>query len=175
MNAISPIDAPTADRRWFEATNAANAWRGRCLNTFARAEAAVSETLLAMSGVGGRGSGVKLPYLVGQKFETLAAAIGPEGPFASEGQVVANTLAGFRTYDHLRAFLCHGDGKIALDQRGAWLLVMRLPTFGSKLPERTFYVAFQKEADELALELGNAGKRLGQQLCKLRADLTSKP
>jgi hypothetical protein len=56
MNALSPIDAAVDDSAWGKAIGAVNEWRGHSLHCFAQAEAAVSETLLAMASVADRGA-----------------------------------------------------------------------------------------------------------------------
>lgn len=82
MNTISSIEL-TLPREPFEAARAAaSAWRGRCLDVFARSEAAVTETLLVLVGVDGRGNALKLPHLVGQRYDALSKAVGAGGVFA---------------------------------------------------------------------------------------------
>lgn len=61
---------------------------------------------------------VRLPHLVGQRFEELANLIGPAGAFALEGKASAAALSTFRAHESLRTSLCHGVGKIVLDQQG---------------------------------------------------------
>ena len=85
MNAISSIDLPIEDLAWERAIAAVNAWRGNALQYFAQAEAAVSETLLAMAAVPEKGSAVRLRRLVGHRFEDLRAAVAGDGPFAAVG------------------------------------------------------------------------------------------
>ena len=69
MNAITLIET-TLPRVPFEAArDAAAAWRGRCLDVFARSELAVTETLLILAAVDERGPPLKLPHLVGQRYD----------------------------------------------------------------------------------------------------------
>ena len=63
----APIAIPLEDR-FGPATEAINAWRGRCLMLFARAEASVSEALVMKAGDPGK---PMLPLLVGQRFAAL--------------------------------------------------------------------------------------------------------
>ncbi|AZO59682.1 hypothetical protein EJ078_10875 [Mesorhizobium sp. M1A.F.Ca.IN.022.06.1.1] len=152
---------------------AANAWRGRCLDLFARSEAAVSETLLVLANSSRHGAVVKLPHLVGQRFEELATLIGPTGAFASEGKASAAALLAFRPHEGLRASLAHGVGKVVLDQQGGWLLVLRTLAFRSKQPQRTVLVIEQNEADEIVKSLQTTGRRLVSELGNLRHTLGS--
>lgn len=166
----SAIPAGSNDQ-WLHALNAANAWRGRCLDLFARSEAAVSETLLVMANRSSNGTVAKLPHLVGHRFEELATLIGPTGVFAAEGNASAAALSAFRPHEGLRASLAHGVGKVVLDQQGNWLLVLRTLTFRSKQPERTVVVIEQNEADEIVKSLQSAGRKLVSELANLRCAL----
>ncbi|TPL72298.1 hypothetical protein [Mesorhizobium sp. B2-3-15] len=166
------ISAFTNDQ-WLHALTAVNAWRGRCLDLFARSESAVSETLLVLANNTRNGAVAKLPHLVGHRFAELAALIGPTGTFASEGKASAAALLAFHPHEGLRASLAHGVGKVVLDQQGSWLLVLRTLTFRSKQPERTVLVIEQNEADEIVKSLQTAGRRLVAELGNLRRALGS--
>ena len=160
--------------QWLHAITAVNAWRGRCLDLFARSEAAVSETLLVLANKSSNGAVAKLPHLVGHRFEELAGLVGPTGAFASEGRASAAALLDFRPHERLRASLAHGVGKVVLDQQGSWLLVLRTLTFRAKQAERTVLVVEENEADEIVKSLQSAGRRLVSELGNLRRALGSK-
>ena len=140
---------------------------------FARSEAAVSETLLLLANTPKRGAIVKLPHLVGQRFEELAALIGPTGAFAAEGKASTAAMLAFRTHEGLRTSLAHGVGKVVLDRQGSWLLVLRTLAFRSKQPQRTVLVVEQGEADEMVKSLQLTGRRLISELGNLRRALGS--
>ena len=110
-----------------EAVVRVNEWRGRCMDAFARAEAAVVESLLGI-GLGPAGTPARrLPHLVGQRFERLAASLAeaaPEG--GGDAAAAAAALAAFRIHDRLRPFLCHGVASVALDRRARFVVVLRL-------------------------------------------------
>lgn len=74
------------------ATAEANEWRGRCLDTFSRAEIAVTECLLALSQVEEPGAKIRLPHLVGQRIDALSRALEPGGPFEAAAGKAAATL-----------------------------------------------------------------------------------
>jgi hypothetical protein len=124
MNAILPIVESCAPK-WSEINTAINVWRGASLQCFAEAEKAVTETLLALKAVEGRGQGVEIEHLVGQKLAALAKAINVDGPFAKEGKKAAKALASFREFDDLRKQLCHGMCTPATQQNNEWLVVIR--------------------------------------------------
>ncbi|MBM2713557.1 hypothetical protein JQK88_20535 [Mesorhizobium caraganae] len=111
---------------------------------------------------------MKLPHLVGQRFEELATLTGPAGAFALEGKASAAALSAFRTHEGLRTSLGHGVGKVVLDQRGGWLLVLRTLAFRSKQPQRTVLVIEENEAEETVKSLQAAGQRLLSELGNLR-------
>ncbi len=172
MNAVTPIITPAADPRWEEAVQWVNAWRGRCVQCFAKAEGAVSETLLALAAVPGRGDAVRLRRLVGQRFEDLSSAIGGAGPFATEGGAAALALEAFRQHEPLRPVLCHGIGKVALDRQGQWLLLLKLVCFRGREPERTSMAIEQQEAAELLADLEARGRKLSSALGAMRSQIS---
>jgi hypothetical protein len=117
MNAVADLQPSIPVELFAEARARVNEWRGRCVDGLVRAEAAVTECLLAMSEVPERGGKVALPHLVGQRYAALAAAISEGGAFASEGAQLVAALGAFREYDVLRTALCHGVGRVTLDQK----------------------------------------------------------
>src|SRR5688572_4240247 len=102
MNAISSIETVLPRAPFEAARDATAAWRGRCLDVFARSEAAVTETLLVLAAVDRRGTSLKLPHLVGQRYDALSSAICAGGAFADEGKAALEPLAGFRKHDAFR-------------------------------------------------------------------------
>lgn len=166
MSDPAPSD-PTETVVWASVHERVNAWRGRCLNAFARAEYAVTEALDRLSRDGQHGALVRLPHLVGQRFEALAAAIGPEGPFASDGAQAFAALQAFREHDIVRAPLCHGLGKITVDQSGRWTLVVRMTAFKSRRAERSTFVWEEDEAKRVADGIHGDAQRLQAKLARL--------
>lgn len=168
MNAITPIDAAGAEAGWDKAIRSVNEWRGRSLHCFAQAEAAVSETLLALASAPDRGTRVKLRPLVGQRFEDLASAIGANGPFAAEGGKAALSLLAFRAHEALRPVLCHGTAKIALDRNGRWLILMKVLSFRGRKAERSSLALDQRDAAAKLAELDARTRHLVSALRSLR-------
>lgn len=159
MNApllVQPVSAPDC---WSEANAAVNAWRGRCIDVFARAEASVSETMLVYAGA----ASSRFPHLVGQRFEALFKVINDEG-----NSKAVEALAAFRLHDPLRSFLCHGVGKVTLDRDGDWQVVIRLLTFRTGVAERKVLVVDQVEAGPIAASLHKDWQRLDARLATLR-------
>jgi hypothetical protein len=160
MNAIGPIETAFPREPFDAARDAVTAWRGRCLDLFSRSEAAVTETLLLLAASKPRGEAIKLPHLVGQRYDELAAAIGPGGPFAEDGKAAAKALAGFRQHDDLRTNIGHGVFTVTLDRHGTWHLVIRLLALRSGRELRDVLVMEQREAAEILTRLERDASRL---------------
>jgi len=168
MNAISSFE-PVLSRELFEAArDAAAAWRGRCLDVFAKCEAAVTETLLVLAKVDERGATLKLPHLVGQRYESLSRAIGAGGAFADEGKAAVEPLARFRIHDALRTQMSHGVFRVTLDHRGHWHLIARVLAVRTGRDSRDLFVTDQLEAAAILELLAKDGNRLGSALGQIR-------
>lgn len=148
-----------------------NAWRGRCLDAFARAEEAVTETLLRLA-ENDRGKSLRLLHLVGQRFDELSIALSENGPFSGECKGAYEALQIFRQHNQLRVLLCHGVGKITLDKRGRWTVIMRILALRQRKATRSEQVLHEDEAEQLADELAKASKRLCSQLGQLRSKVS---
>ncbi|MGY4398734.1 hypothetical protein ACVWZA_003944 [Sphingomonas sp. UYAg733] len=167
MNALTSI-VVAKDLRWEEAIASVNTWRGTMIHYFTEAETDVSEALLSLAAVRGRGQKVKLRQLIGQRYEDLRSALGPEGPFAVEGEWTLTALDHLREHDALRNILCHGATKIALRRSGDWIIVIKLLTFRKGADERTRITFEQADADALLADLKNRINRLRKELKALR-------
>lgn len=168
MNAISSIEAVLPNGPFDAARDAVTAWRGRCLDLFARSEAAVTETLLVLAASQGQGVSIKLPHLVGQRYDALATAIGAGGAFANEGRAAAQALTMFRQHDRLRTGIVHGVFTVTLDNRGRWHLVIRVLALRSGRESRDVFVIEQNEAAGILATVENDGSRLKSTLGQLR-------
>lgn len=168
MDVITIASAPTGPAAFKQATRAVNAWRGEVVECFARTEVAVTETLLALAGVPDRGAKVKLNRLVGQRLQDLANATASDGPFASEGKAASTALADFRRHEPLRATLCHGTAKVALDRKGEWLALFKLVALKGRQAERSSLTIEEQEAGAMLLDLTRCGQRLASVLGNLR-------
>ena len=173
MNAILPFNAVDSDRDWEDAYRSVNAWRGHGLQCFAQAETAVSETLLVLAAVPGRGKNVRLRGLIGQRLEDLAIAVGADGPFEAEGAGAAQALSGFREHEALRPFLGHGLVKIALDRHDQWVIQIKLLSFRSGKAGRSSLALDQREGAALLGELKAGTQALASALQSLRARLSA--
>lgn len=167
MNALTPFES-NIDPAWSAAQEGVNAWRGRCLHAYGQVEFAVSETLAACAEDPKRGSAITLPHLFGQRLERLATLIGVTGAFAAEGAPAVAALTTFRQHEAQRVPLAHGNGKITLDRRGQWTLVLRMIAFRSGRAERSAVVWEQGEAATFCTALIADAQRLCAKLAHFR-------
>lgn len=172
MNAFSPI-APTdlPAEPFADATARVNGWRGACIDAFVRAEAAATECLAVLAGVEDRGILVRLPHLVGQRFDALHAMIGVGRPFETEGRPAAAALERFRQHDDLRSTLCHGVGHVTLDRRGCWTVVLRVAVLRTRRLDRSVQVFTEKEAELTRSTVTAASRDLCSRLGQVRAGI----
>ena len=174
MNAVTPFPPTHLPREPFDrALNEVNEWRGRCLDSFTRGEAAVTECLRALAATPGRGIGITLPHLLGERLETLAAAVGTDGPFVLECPHVAPALARFRKHAPFRNMLCHAVTDITLDQKGRWTVVLRLGALRSGRLVKDALPINQDEAGPLADEVMRDTRNLRARLKKLASGLAA--
>ena len=153
MDDGTPIEIANDDPLWNQAIQDVNAWRGACLQHFSAAEAAVTETLLLLKAIPGRGEAVRLRHLIGQRFDDLSKLIEADGAFAKEGKAAAKALLDLRTLEGLRSFLAHGQAKIALERTGKWIVILRHVSIRGQQAERLMLLFEQAEAEERHVDL----------------------
>lgn len=147
--------------RWRRALAAAHGWRGEMIDLFARAEAEINETLLAI------GCASNEP-MVGARKARLAKAVAVGGPHAVSGMHVRRELDRFSEHDSWRCALCHGQGQVLLDQQNRWVLVLRIGRLQGEGIERSVAAVDEVEAGTLHATLRDQVARLGGQLRHLR-------
>jgi hypothetical protein len=165
MTAILKI-SPTLPREPFlHAISEVNEWRGRCLHSFSRAEAAVTQCLLALSKVSRPPEQIRLRHLVGQKFEDLTQALSAGG--ALEDSKARAAIMEFREYDSKRAMLCHSVCDVTLDMEGRWTVILRLVSFKNRDESRQSLIFEEKEATAFQDEIARKSQKLCSQLQRL--------
>ncbi|RLP25790.1 hypothetical protein [Mesorhizobium sp. YM1C-6-2] len=151
-----------------------NLWRGACMHHFSMVEAAVTETLLALSATMPSQAIVRLRHLIGQRFEDLAAAIGPEGPFQEAGKHALPQLTRFReNHEAFRTLICHGTVKVSVEHNGRWQLLIRTLSIRSRTPVRAMLALDQSEAETKLAALKRDGIKLVSLLGQLRKAVAS--
>ncbi|MEG8027717.1 hypothetical protein [Sphingomonas aerolata] len=175
MNVQTVLPQPLEELPWTRITSEVNAWRGACIQSFAQAEAAVTETLLLLADAGARGGTVQLRHLGGQRLDDLVQALGPEGSFAAEGRAAFEALSAFRTHEGLRVHLAHDVARVALARNGTWIVVFRRLSIRSGSAERSSSVYEQHEAADALARLKRVTQRLDATLTGLRRVVELQP
>lgn len=169
MDAISNETALSQGQSWDDIFSEVNAWRGACMHHFSTVEMAITETLIALSTVIPGGEKVRLRHLIGQRFEDLAAALGPDGPFAEAGKNAFLELSQYRErHEAFRSLLCHGVVKVSIDHSGQWILLVRSLAIRARQAERNTLVFEQPEASAKLAALKRDGQKLASILGQLR-------
>ena len=133
------------------ATSSVNAWRGRCVTWFARAEAAATDLLLRLAQ---QGSDTPRHFYV-QRLMALECALQTH----VEGAKATAALRRFREHDRLRTFITHGHGKVTLDRADRWQLVLTVTDLRSSV-SRTVLVIDQDESELITRRLHGDCQRL---------------
>jgi hypothetical protein len=150
-----------------------NTWRGTCMHHFSAVEMAITETLLALSAAAQDSPTIRLRHLFGQRFEDLAAAISPDGPFKDAGKAAFQELSQYREkHETFRSLLCHGVVKITVECSGQWVLFIRTLSIRARQAERTVMVLEQTEAETKLAALKHDGQKLTSMLGQLRKAIT---
>ena len=157
MNA--PVTIPVIDE-FAAATHAVNAWRGRCLHSFTRAEVIVTETLAVLAKTT---ADALSPHLVGQRFEMLAGVLRNRDHAAA----AIDALETFRSHGDLRNMLCHGDSKVTIERSGRWQASFTMVTFRRGTVERRYLMIDPDEAAAVATMLMRDQQRLSAQLVRI--------
>lgn len=168
MNAMTPIPGTRAQ---LSHDDQVCLWRGRYVEEFAMAEAAVSEALAKLSALASSGGKSLLPHAVGQRIESLRAIAGVAGPLAGVGGRVVRALDDLREHQRRRNFLCHGFSEVSVDGSGNWHLTISLTSFRAGAIERSFMHIAANEAVHLLDGLRSARVRLDGQLRGMLASL----
>lgn len=153
---------------WDSLYSEVNAWRGECMHHIAVAEKAVTETLLLLHSVKPECTKIRLRHLIGQRFEDLSAATGPNGPFAKVGNAAHTSIENYRRHEAFRTLLCHGVAQVTATRNGDWLLVIRTLSIRARQGDETT-VTYQKVDGERKLaQLRTDGHKLASTLGQLR-------
>jgi hypothetical protein len=155
---------------WADVDSQGNQWRLSVLDIFTGVETAVSETLLCMSKVTGRGQSVALPHFAGQRLEELQKHVAPEAAFAEEARGVGKAIALFSGLRDLRTSICHGQTTMLADRQGKWHLSIRTLIFKDGKAHRDCLVLDGDEAKQISKQLRAAA----QSLCDLLANMRTR-
>lgn len=149
-----------------------NQWRGEMIENFARCEQAVTETIKALNAAGIEVPGVKFPHLVGQRYERLERIL--SSPLVQSGHRDAALAAvrRFRHRDAVRAMLCHGVTKFAVDRAGEWVAVMTLTSFKAGAASTDKLALQESEGRSLLARVIDERRGVSTALGQVRRDST---
>ena len=165
MTVHIPIERSVSDAHR-AATDDVNRWRGHCLESYARLEFEVTNTLRAMADE--PNSKAAVPHNFGDKMKKLRSVIGPGEQFAN-GKL-AKTLNEFDDHLGRRNLLVHATGKVTINAKGEWLWRYQFQPSGKNVPMQDGFFE-QGIALDIEKSLAQASKRLGDQLRTLRQKL----
>ncbi len=148
-----------------------NAWRGQCLHIFARAETAVTEALATLATLPDRSMSVRLPHLVGQRFEALADVMELDGAFAADAAIIRPLVMELKEQMRLRAALAHGVGQVTVDRMGRWTMILRVTGLKAGQLCHDVSIVEEREGEAIRNELHHAMQRLCCRIGKLQVDL----
>ena len=140
------------------------AWRGECLNFFARTEAAVSKSL---DDAFSAGKVTKIRHLAGQRLADLAELSEQISGTNKQLAAFSNALRTWQSVESKRQFLAHGTLMIAQGQQG-WVAIFDLTTYRGSERSAERWTVTQAEASEFLESLKDAFKRLSGQLGHFR-------
>jgi hypothetical protein len=116
----APPDPDPVKAALFEAMKKVNAWRGHCVECFARIEAAATEMLKAIP-VPKSDPPSRMPHLFGPRITALAAAVSEGGSLAVHGGPVRKALAKLDPLLEYRNVLVHATGSVWIGAHGGWV------------------------------------------------------
>lgn len=159
---ILPDQAP-----WKVATAAVHSWRGEMVDVMAKAEVAVSKTLVSLNEVAEKPTR-KLPHLVGLRFSRLTKLVAEDGAFAGVGRHVRDSLEAFCGHERVRTTICHGVVHVGLDVRGRWIAMFKTMAIAGGRVEASNLALTQDDAEALLVKVRDDGQRLSTDLGNLR-------
>ena len=148
-----------------------NQWRGQMIENFARCEQAVTETLALLNATTSAVSGAKFPHLVGQRYDRLELLLTAAGSQTGHIKVARAAIAQFRTHDGLRALLCHGVTKIAVDRGGEWVALLTLMSFKAGTTSIDRLTLLESEGESHLARVIHDRRRMTSVLGQVRREL----
>ena len=141
------------------------AWRGRCLNTFSRAERSVTETLETIFS---NGTKALLEPLAGQRLNTLEKLAGKYQATDAQKAALVSALSGWRSLDVRRPFFSHGIATELIDRNGQWHVQFDFIAVQKSMPQAQRLNWSQDEAARFEDNLHRAFSTLSSQLGQFR-------
>lgn len=141
------------------------AWRGRCLNVFARGEKAVTDSLICAST---SSCAPRLEPLAGHRLNSLAKLVAAHDATKPERELLCAAIAEWRRHDEKRPLFSHGVATELLDRHGLWHAQIDFLAVhkGAATPVRATFT--KPEAEQFETNLHQAFTKLAGQLGQFR-------
>ncbi|MEO6040698.1 MAG: hypothetical protein ABIP41_02245 [Croceibacterium sp.] len=141
------------------------AWRGRCIDVFAKGERAVGQVLELANAKDGS---IKIRHLAGQRMADVEEIVDKMTATASQQQAARDAIGNWKDAENKRAFIAHGISTPLLDRNGYWYVHLDFVAYrGSRCEARRWSVS-GSEAVEFEASLTEAFKGLATQLGQVR-------
>lgn len=164
MNApdLKPIDSYQTARAEIDA------WRGNCIDSFARGERAIISALRAA-----RDSGVevRISPMAGPRFSEIQSLILRVDATKKQRHAASAALSLWQEVEPKRAFLAHGELTTLLESQGEWHARFDLTRVKANTPVQEQWVLDRLEADKFTEQLKNSFASLTRELGSLRKRL----
>lgn len=141
------------------------AWRGRCLNTFSRAEKAVTKTL---SMIRASDPKARLEPLAGQRLNSLDKLASEEHATEAQKSALVAAISCWRAVDVKRPYFSHGIVTELIDRTGQWHVQIDFIAVKKGVLEPQRMILSQPEALEFEERLHSAFSKFSSQLGQLR-------
>lgn len=146
------------------------AWRGECLDLFAKGDALIG-TLLALAL--DKGHEIHLPQLSGQRTMEAIRLVSLVGGSDTEMDEAGKALDDWQAIESRGELLAHGTITEVLDREGNWHALIDTVTYRAGKLNRGRWAVGRLETDEFRQQAASAFNRLKAQLGQLRLRLGS--
>lgn len=150
-----------ADPVALDSKSAIAAWRGECLNIYARAEQAVVKTLRLAPGTG---HDVHIKHLGGQRLAEMRKLADAVGGTAKQRVAIEAALDTWQEAEDRRRFLAHGVCSVWLNERHEWLAVFDMVTAKGRTLLEERWAVRSEEAEAYRARLHDAFQVLSREL-----------
>ena len=149
MNAPTSIDPGHALRDSCAITEIVNAWRGNCIDLFAKAEADIKATLLGII-ASRKGGDCNFPVMPGKRNDELTKALKQLLSDYTHAKNAVNKMSDMRQLLEIRNMLCHGSFAVTWDDKGRWCAYFRNIKSIENAPRHEIMILWEYETDALA-------------------------
>ncbi|MXP40226.1 hypothetical protein GRI75_01030 [Altererythrobacter soli] len=147
-----------------------DAWRGRCISLFARAESAVGRSL-ELAAV--HGNAVKLRHLGGQRLADLIALTEGCAGTAKQAESLRSALIQWKAVESHRTFFAYGVATALLNKKSHWYVVLDFTAYRGNSPEAERWTLSSQEAEEFEERLARCFADLSRELGLFRVRLAA--